>query len=50
MGRILITWTDVNPAQMTNCDRGLMNDGRFADCFPCLNIRDIRFVLVKSAA
>lgn len=44
-----LTWTEVSEAQMTSCDRGLMKDGRLADCFPCLNIRDMRFVLVSSA-
>lgn len=35
---------------MTSCDRGLINDGRLADCLPCLKIRDIRLVFVSSAA
>lgn len=26
-----------------------MNDGRFADCFPCLKIRAMRFVFVSKA-
>lgn len=34
---------------MTSCERGLMNDGRLADCFPCLKIRAIRFVFVSKA-
>lgn len=44
------TWIDVSPLQITNCDLGLINDGRLADCFPCLKIREIRFVLVSKAA
>lgn len=47
---VLHTWTDVKPRQMTICERGLMNDGRLADCLPCLKIRDIRFVFVRRAA
>lgn len=34
---------------MTNWERGLINDGRLADCFPCRKIRDMRFVLVSNA-
>lgn len=45
----ILTWTDDSAAQITSCERGLMNDGLLADCFPCLNIRDMRFVLVRSA-
>lgn len=36
--------------QTTNCERGLIHDGRFADCLPCLNILEMRFVLVSRAA
>lgn len=43
------TWIEDSAAQMTSCDRGLMNDGRFADCFPCLKIRAMRFVFVSKA-
>lgn len=44
-----LTWTEVNAAHITSCDRGLMNDGRLADCFPCLNIRAMRLVFVSKA-
>lgn len=44
-----LTWIDVKAAQITSCDRGLMKDGLLADCFPCLNIRAMRLVLVSNA-
>lgn len=47
---LILTCMDVSPLQITNCDLGLINDGRLADCFPCLKIREIRFVLVSKAA
>lgn len=41
---------DVKPLHITNWDRGLINDGRLADCLPCLKILEILLVFVSKAA
>ena len=46
----ILTCTNMKNEQMTNCDLGLINDGLLADCFPALNMRAMRFVLVSRAA
>ena len=45
-----LTCNDTKAEQMINCERGLMNDGLFADCLPALKILAIRFVFVSNAA
>lgn len=41
---------DMSPVQMTNWDLGDMKFGRFTVRRPALNMRDMRFVFVNSAA
>lgn len=41
---------DMSPVQMTNCDFGDMKLGRLTVRRPALNMRDMRFVFVNSAA
>ncbi|OTF70602.1 hypothetical protein BLA29_006570 [Euroglyphus maynei] len=39
----------MRPPQINNCDFGLMNEGRRAERFPALKMREIRFVLINMA-
>lgn len=45
-----LTCIDMSPVQMTNCDLGDMKLGRLTVRRPALNMRDMRFVFVNSAA
>lgn len=47
---MVLTCIKIRNEQITNCDLGLMKEGRFADCLPALNIRAMRLVLVSRAA
>lgn len=47
---IVLTCMKIRNEQITNCDLGLMKEGRFADCLPALKIRAMRLVLVSRAA
>jgi hypothetical protein len=40
----------MSPEQMMSCDLGEIKLGLLAVCLPALKIREIRFVLVSSAA
>lgn len=46
----ILTCIDMSPVHMTNCDFGDMKLGRLTVLRPALNIRDMRFVFVNSAA